>query len=613
MRVALFPYRTLAVLLLLVSFCLCRAVTFIPAGATWRFLDDGSNQSNAWRFIEYEDDGWSIGPAQFGYGDGDEATEVSFGTNSATKFITTYFRRLFTVTDSNAVTNLVLRLLRDDGAIVYLNGVEVFRSNLPTNAVTYTTRAEDSIGGSDEDEFISTNLNHTLLVNGPNLIAVEVHQDSQSSSDLSFDLELTDGRSDSPVVTITSPANNAAIASPGDITLSIAASDPNGSVTNVQVFSGNNLIGESSTPQFMIVWSNVLSGTHMLTALARDDDGLVTLSPAVKITVGYGWVNLTLVPLGAEWRYLDNGSDQNTAWRALDFDDTGWISGPAKLGYGDSEVVTIVSFGSFSTNKYATTYFRRPFTVSNPAAVSDLVLRLQRDDGAIVYLNSNEVFRSNMPTGAVTYTTFASSSLSAPDEDAFVRSVLNKNALTEGTNILAVELHQANRTSGDLGLDLELLGSDFPRVLRGPWLQSPTITNILVKWRTDASVSGVVRFGLSPSNLPFTASAAAATDHRIELTNLASATKYYYSIGTAAGAVLGGADYYFVTPPLPGTRKRTRFWALGDCGTANADQFNVRDAAYRALGTNELDLVLLLGDNAYNSGTDSEYQRAIFD
>src|SRR5215212_7102877 len=106
------------------------AVSFIPLGATWRYLDDGSNQSNAWRSINFEDDGWASGPAQLGYGDGDEATEVSYGTNSGNKYITTYFRQTFNVSDVSLFTNLVLNIIRDDGAVVYLNNVEVFRSNM---------------------------------------------------------------------------------------------------------------------------------------------------------------------------------------------------------------------------------------------------------------------------------------------------------------------------------------------------------------------------------------------------------------------------------------------------------------------------------------------------
>src|SRR5262245_20870892 len=83
----------------------------IRLGAAWLYLDDGSNQGTAWRDLNFEDDGWLSGLGQLGYGDGDEVTEVSFGTNSNTKFITTYFRHKFVVPNPGAFTNLLVRLL----------------------------------------------------------------------------------------------------------------------------------------------------------------------------------------------------------------------------------------------------------------------------------------------------------------------------------------------------------------------------------------------------------------------------------------------------------------------------------------------------------------------
>src|SRR5687767_1319853 len=84
----------------------------------------------------------------------------------------------------------------------------------------------------------------------------------------------------------------------------------------------------------------------------------------------------SLVSTGAVWKYLDNGFDQGTAWQVLAFDDTGWESGPGQLGYGDNDEATVVDFGPDTNNKFITTYFRHTFTVSNPAAVTNLLLRM---------------------------------------------------------------------------------------------------------------------------------------------------------------------------------------------------------------------------------------------
>src|SRR5207247_9986717 len=90
----------------------------VPAGSTWRYLDDGSDQGTAWRVPAFNDAGWATGLAQLGYGDGDEATVVSYGGNASAKYITTYFRRTFSVTNPLEFGSLTLRVLRDDGAVV---------------------------------------------------------------------------------------------------------------------------------------------------------------------------------------------------------------------------------------------------------------------------------------------------------------------------------------------------------------------------------------------------------------------------------------------------------------------------------------------------------------
>jgi len=164
--------------------------TFVAAGSSWKYLDNGSNQGEAWRAPAFNDSAWSSGPAQLGYGEGDEQTEVSYGGNPNAKFITTYFRKSFVLEDATKLTNAIIHLLRDDGAAVYLNGTQVVRSNLIGTA-TYTTPASASVADEEETSFFASRINSALLVTGTNVLAVEVHQSSATSSDVSFDLALT--------------------------------------------------------------------------------------------------------------------------------------------------------------------------------------------------------------------------------------------------------------------------------------------------------------------------------------------------------------------------------------------------------------------------------------
>lgn len=167
---------------------------------------------------------------------------------------------------------------------------------------------------------------------------------------------------------------------------------------------------------------------------------------------------VTLIPENSSWHYLDNGSDQGTAWRTDNFDDSSWGAGPAQLGYGDSDEATVVSYGPSSSSKYVTTYFRHPFYVSNAGGFSSLTMRAMRDDGIVAYLNGTEVYRNNMPSGAVAYNTYASSAVSGADESAYYTTAIDPALLVNGDNVLAVEIHQANGSSSDISFNLELTG-----------------------------------------------------------------------------------------------------------------------------------------------------------
>jgi hypothetical protein len=161
----------------------------VRAGAPWSYLVCGTPPSPAWTEPTYNDSTWPIGHAQLRYGDGDEVTLIGFGSSSSNKFITTWFRHKFQVADANAQGELVLRLLRDDGAAVFLNGVEAVRSNLAPGAGPGTTTPV-ATPNSTESYFYEYRLPASLLVSGENVVAVEVHQAAANSSDLGFDLEL---------------------------------------------------------------------------------------------------------------------------------------------------------------------------------------------------------------------------------------------------------------------------------------------------------------------------------------------------------------------------------------------------------------------------------------
>ena len=167
------------------------SMQFVSSGDQWKYLDDGLDQGMAWRGTGFADGAWSEGASPLGYGDGDEAQVVGFvdadpGTAGTQKNATTYFRKTVSVSDPLEYGQFKLDYVFDDGVAIYVNGNEVERIHLEDDAPfdQYATLQ------SDENETGTVILNPSVFAAGDNVIAVEIHQSNEGSSDISFDLEL---------------------------------------------------------------------------------------------------------------------------------------------------------------------------------------------------------------------------------------------------------------------------------------------------------------------------------------------------------------------------------------------------------------------------------------
>ena len=410
---------------------------FIARDSTWRYLDDGSDQGTGWRDANFDDSGWSTGAAELGFGDGGETTTLSSG------HITYYFRHHFSVHDATVVEGLKLNILRDDGAVVYLNGTEIYRTNMPEGDITSSTLASGPVGGDAESSYETVELSSDQLQDGQNVLAVEVHQNLSTSSDVSFNLELAMGQA------------------PG----------------------------------------------------AND-----------------------LVSAGATWSYLDDGSDQGSAWRETAFDDSSWSTGAAELGFGEGDETTVITSG------HITYYFRHHFAIDMPESIASLMLSLKRDDGAVVYLNGTEVARDNLADGDVAYETTASNA--TDDGQNFHDFTIASSHLEEGNNVLAVEVHQVSSTSSDLSFDLKLL--KVPAALETP--TSVTIASaldgvIFVNITSDDDAEGDETIGLSLLD-PTTENSVVGSQESTELAIVEDAVPPSLSISISQGENPG----QFVSP-----------------------------------------------------------------
>jgi 3',5'-cyclic AMP phosphodiesterase CpdA len=150
-------------------------------------------------------------------------------------------------------------------------------------------------------------------------------------------------------------------------------------------------------------------------------------------------------------------------------------------------------------------------------------------------------------------------------------------------------------------------------LIRGPYLMVGTSTSMVVRWRTDQPTPSRVQFGTAANALTqHVTDPTPVTEHIVKLTGLSPKTRYFYNIGTATQIMQGSVENYFETTPVPGQAGKYRFGIYGDCGTNSVIQGLTRDHMNAYLNGNYMDAWLLLGDNAYAFGIETEYQSNFF-
>ncbi len=205
-----------------------------------------------------------------------------------------------------------------------------------------------------------------------------------------------------------------------------------------------------------------------------------------------------LVPAGDSWSYNAAGNDLGTSWRNVNYNDGGWPTGNAEFGFGDGDESRVWPAGN-------TTYYARTSFEFSGTLPSSLALDLAADDGAVVYLNGQEILRDNMPAGTIRYSTQAASWRSGAQEKMQAHIVAS-SALRQGTNVLAVEVHNIWANNSDLSFDLRLSGSDEnPPVVQpgGPLVEAGSAwsysqgTAAPANWKNGQNLSaqGTAEFG----------------------------------------------------------------------------------------------------------------------
>jgi hypothetical protein len=249
-------------------------------------------------------------------------------------------------------------------------------------------------------------------------------------------------------------------------TLNSMKSFANARGNNVINHIGSRLVGNTALYSINLS-SNIVGSDYLLNnEPVLDNMASIKYFKGRKITLkanpvsGYrfkhwaqeGFAEELLILNNSVWKYYDGNGLPATNWNKPEFNDASWKSGQARLGYGEDALGTTIGFGGNSNNKYPTAYFRKTITISNLDKKSNFKIYTYIDDGAVIYVNGNEIGRPNMSTGLVGFNTLAASGIEGMD----FMFEFSKTYLKEGENVISVEVHQNSVSSSDMVFDLKM-------------------------------------------------------------------------------------------------------------------------------------------------------------
>jgi len=230
------------------------------------------------------------------------------------------------------------------------------------------------------------------------------------------------------------------------------------------------------------------------------------------------------------WRYKTFGDGDacpaDGGWVEPGFDDVAWSEGCLPIGYEQN-----LDICSGIEGQKWTIFARKRFAVSDPTVYESLTLNLLYDDGVVAYLNGVEVARSVVPgtVDPAACKEAASDFHEATEYESFTVSV---DRLVPGENVLAVQVHNRRLGSSDLVLGAELLGNPPgpPRFTKGPYLQQPTATSVVVMWETQHPSSGRVFWGENAAEENEIEDPAAGTVHKVTISGLFPGRRFFYRV-----------------------------------------------------------------------------------
>ncbi len=438
----------------------------LPLTNVWKYDASGTELGSSWRQPAYADAAWLAGPGVLAFEDNNALTisltnTVLPLTNASGSYITNfYFRAHFTLTNDPITLSVTTSNLIDDGAVFYINGTEYKRIRIGGGTVTANTFAQNA---NPEGVFTIATIPSNLLLQGDNVIAVEVHQSSGTSPDIVFGMAMlaTPIPQGPPSITGQPASNTIFVGQNSTFSVSAVGTAP----LQYQWFKNGGLV-QDATNASLSQPNSPFTGAGDYYVIITNSLGSAT-SSIVNLTVVGGETTLHVMEFTNTWRYNASGNDLSNTWRGLLYDDSPWPNGEAVLAkssqpFFPEPINTPLPLSNVLGNAIITYYFRTHFTL--PAGRSNLVLVASNllDDGAVFYLNGLEAARLRV-SGDVNAINFATNfaANAAFNGTFYERLFLAATNAVAGDNLLAVEVHQSSATSSDVvfGMNLRI----FPR------------------------------------------------------------------------------------------------------------------------------------------------------
>ncbi|MGP9734372.1 fibrinogen-like YCDxxxxGGGW domain-containing protein [Brachybacterium sp. AOP42-C2-15] len=473
--------------------------SLLPAGSTWAHYYETDAPSSTWKDVAFDDSTWANSPAPLGWGSNELGTEL---TAAGTKPLTAYFRHSFTLDDATQIAALELTTRADDGLVVYVNGTEVGRSNMPAGTVghgTYATaapRTPDAIANP-----LTLTAPGNLLVTGENVITAEVHLNYRSTPTLSYDLSavLVPGEQPQALAPIAAAADGAgtedlaaepdtapepeAAAEPDstpeagtapdaapETTEESTAGDSDGTTPAESDSAPKESDAEASDAHPAAEEEAPAPPASPDEADAADESQSPVCTVAATEPAGDDEIGSEATPekpekpenpdeviaLGADWAY-DCGplpaEDSEADWTSPDLDDSGWLLGAAPLGWGDpeDELGTGLLYGD-STPQVAR--YRHRFMIDSLDGVQSLELTVPANATYVLRINGVDAGRVDLQEEpldpeASTDPTADSSGITGVQQTLSIPVSL----LVEGENTISVEVLAETAPTPDLAFD----------------------------------------------------------------------------------------------------------------------------------------------------------------